>query len=695
MNAEELLDEYRNGKKKFISERIINQSFQGERLIDITFQNCDLSGTNFAGCDLRNAQFIANTKILGTNFYDADLTGAYFKGVKTGLYYNWQFAIIALILFICSLSGFTSAILFTFCCYYLRRKNTLLWVVILVATAFIVFIRTIAIIYFNPTISYLNINLLNLNIGLSITAIVGFALIGIVAANVNESEAIKSMSLIIFFILLILAIFVFGQNMLSPIEQNLQRLNIVTSVMIPKFGDGNYLKGVSTGFIGAIFGGIYSEKSIRGDKEFAWMWRFFIQTLIEHCGTLFTKSQLRNADFTEVNVKGCCFKTAKFYNTKFLRASFLERADFRGTSLQKKSIQNLARTKDGCRKNFNGENLTVIDLEDAFLEEASLIGTNLIECNLKGARLQFANLKRAQLQGTILSNAILTGAYIKNWSIDLNTKLENITCPYISIAEEPYERQRPENRHEFSEEEAFANYVRTELETINIFLKSDRNDWAIAESLFQLAKNNPNEQLRLPIIEAMENGSLLIRIPVVGNKNKSALRREFLEIYNKLKNLPKQTPHKYENLDVLEKYFGISGALIVNINTNNMQKSSMSEFNHSKYDQKGSINQFVDTAQEGSNISFNQNNHTPEQKTLAEAASEIQKLLKQLEKDNPTANEAEKVAYVNEETTPSFKKRVAGAFQAGGETAIDEFILDNKYLKVAKATIKGWLQPDG
>ena len=83
-----------------------------------------------------------------------------------------------------------------------------------------------------------------------------------------------------------------------------------------------------------------------------------------------------------------------------------------------------------------------------------------------------------------------------------------------------------------------------------------------------------------------------------------------------------------------------------------------------------------------------------QKKTLAEAAEEIQKLLKQLEQTNPSATESEKVAYINDETTPSFKRRVSGALQASGEAAIDEFILENKYLKVVKAAIKGWFQPD-
>jgi hypothetical protein len=82
-------------------------------------------------------------------------------------------------------------------------------------------------------------------------------------------------------------------------------------------------------------------------------------------------------------------------------------------------------------------------------------------------------------------------------------------------------------------------------------------------------------------------------------------------------------------------------------------------------------------------------------RTLAEAATEIQQLLKQLEGISPTTTETEKITYINDETTPSFKRRVVGALQASGETAIDEFILENKYLKVAKAAVKGWLQLGG
>ncbi|MBD2599506.1 MAG: hypothetical protein IM507_14170 [Microcystis sp. M20BS1] len=69
--------------------------------------------------------------------------------------------------------------------------------------------------------------------------------------------------------------------------------------------------------------------------------------------------------------------------------------------------------------------------------------------------------------------------------------------------------------------------------------------------------------------------------------------------------------------------------------------------------------------------------------------------MEQLEKTNPTATEADKITYVNIATKPDLKQRVIAALKEGSKTAIDEFIVDNKYLKVVKAVIQGWLLPNG
>ncbi len=90
------------------------------------------------------------------------------------------------------------------------------------------------------------------------------------------------------------------------------------------------------------------------------------------------------------------------------------------------------------------------------------------------------------------------------------------------------------------------------------------------------------------------------------------------------------------------------------------------------------------------NVEGNQNIYVSEDKqTLAEAAAEIQQLLKQLEKTNPTATKTEKINYVSATIAPTKRKRIMSALKAGGQAAISEF-LDNPYLNVAIAVIEDW-----
>ena len=77
--------------------------------------------------------------------------------------------------------------------------------------------------------------------------------------------------------------------------------------------------------------------------------------------------------------------------------------------------------------------------------------------------------------------------------------------------------------------------------------------------------------------------------------------------------------------------------------------------------------------------------------TLAEAAVEIQQLLMQLEKSNPTATEEEKVAYVNDETPPALKSRVASAVKAGSKIAVDTLLDNSLYSNLARAIVEGWM----
>ena len=137
----------------------------------------------------------------------------------------------------------------------------------------------------------------------------------------------------------------------------------------------------------------------------------------------------------------------------------------------------------------------------------------------------------------------------------------------------------------------------------------------------------------------------------------------------------------------------------------NTRNNSMTDNYKSKYDlsqarvanvveaNNGSAGNIVEKAESGSQVVGTQNNYgSQEKQTLAEAAAEIQKLLKQLELNNPAATDAEKEAFVTASIPPNNRQRFVGALTALGKEAFKE-LLDNPYINVGVATVEGWQNP--
>ncbi|MBD2693140.1 COR domain-containing protein [Anabaena catenula] len=126
------------------------------------------------------------------------------------------------------------------------------------------------------------------------------------------------------------------------------------------------------------------------------------------------------------------------------------------------------------------------------------------------------------------------------------------------------------------------------------------------------------------------------------------------------------------------------------------ESNAMSESYQSKYDQRNANNQFVDTAQSGSNVTFNQNNYTPEQKqNLAEAAAEIQQLFHQLSKNNQTSTNEIITNAIHQEIkrNPTLKARLIAALKAGGLEAL-KAIFNHPVFSIPAETIKGFLEAE-
>jgi uncharacterized protein YjbI with pentapeptide repeats len=422
-------------------------------------------------------------------------------------------------------------------------------------------------------------------------------------------------------------------------------------------------------------------------------------------GAKLIETNLSGAKLIEANLSKANLTWADLSKAN-LRGADLSEADLSGANLTWAYLNeaNLIMANLG-RTNINKANLSKAKLSKAKLNGLDLSRRDLSGLDLSGADISRANLSRTQALGTDFTGAKFTGACLEDWNINSATKLDNIDCQYVYLKNDKQER-RP-SKGDFAPGE-FTKLFQKALETVDLIF-ADGIDWkAFLFSFQELQAKYGEENLSVQAIEKKSGGAFIIRLEVPQETNKAEIETQAKELYehklnvlevryhNQLKAKDEQIAiYRQQNTDLTEIVKLMAERPIQNIIdvTAKAESNSMSESYQSKYDQRNSNNQFVDTAQTGSNPTFNQNNSSEQKKTLAEAASEIQKLLKQLEETNPTATETEKVAYVNDETTPSFKRRVVGAFQAGGETAIDEFILENKYLKVAKAAIKGWLQP--
>ena len=116
---------------------------------------------------------------------------------------------------------------------------------------------------------------------------------------------------------------------------------------------------------------------------------------------------------------------------------------------------------------------------------------------------------------------------------------------------------------------------------------------------------------------------------------------------------------------------------------NNVSESSKYDLSNAQF-----AGGFAETV-EGDQIGGTINNAAAETPSLAEAAAEIQNLLKQLEASNPTATEADQTAFLNVMIPPTKRDRFIGALKAASGAAIEEV----PYGAVLKALVEGWQKP--
>ncbi len=345
--------------------------------------------------------------------------------------------------------------------------------------------------------------------------------------------------------------------------------------------------------------------------------------------------------------------------------------------------------------NLSGTNLSETNLSYTDLSRADLSYTDLSGTDLSYANLSEANLSASQTIYTDFHNANLTGACIQDWNINHQTNLSNISCDYIFLRKKwnhktqkyIFSERRPSNPNRNFQPGEFTTLFQKALETVDlIFL--DGIDWTAFLTAFQKLQIEDNsDELSIQAIENKQDGTFVIRVNTPTNTNKETIEASFWSKYQPL------LEAKNKEIKLLSQQTEFYSEQIQSIRQDNTKLLGIIETMTEKETSKINMTFNAPVTGVAGNIEGNQNIYTSEQKqTLAEAAAEIQKLLKQLEQTNPTTTIKEKKAFVTLGTTPTLRKRAFSALKSGGKAALEEF-LDNPYLNTAIAIIEGWQNP--
>lgn len=472
--------------------------------------------------------------------------------------------------------------------------------------------------------------------------------------------------------------------------------------------------------------GLYvSNRGLAGDRRYTPI-RSLVVNLCALFGTKFRGADLTDANFTKATLAYTDFRGATLKRANWLGVKGLDRSRIEGTYLDKSAIRQLVVSKNGQGCTYDDENLRGLNLQNAILESASFIGADLSEANLNGADLTKAKLAEAQLYNTDLSNACLTKAYIQDWAISTDTKLENIRCDEIYMRlpteEDPDPWRKPDNRSETFKQGDFTDFIAPIIKTLDLYRQQNIdprqvgnalktldlyhyggiNSAAAAIALTKLAEENPDAGLKVVALEGRGEEKIHLQAIITGEGDSSWLSEDYDKKYHEILSLPPQEvqallmliAEKDERIQSLEKiiatpkegdnvyYIQAGRDFISAARSQVMNEITDNSRSGDTYNQTGNFgigHMSGGEIQAGANVAGVINEI--EKKSLAEAAAEIQQLLDQLSQTYSPAEAEQKVAegLANKaKQDPSFKQSLKtwshSLLDKGSETAVVETV---------------------
>ncbi|MBD1925567.1 pentapeptide repeat-containing protein [Trichocoleus sp. FACHB-90] len=409
-------------------------------------------------------------------------------------------------------------------------------------------------------------------------------------------------------------------------------------------------------------------------------------------GTRLSSANLSKVDLSNANLSKTDLRFANFSNSN-LNSANLSKTDLRSANF---SSSNLGKA------NLSGANLSEAYLRKAFLQEANLSKavlkaaklsfTNLSKANLSEADLSLAVMEAANLQNADLSavqvlktdfmRANLTGACIQDWNINSKTNLGNVQCDYVYLKKaysfgfsSRYPKDRTFQRGEFTKQ-----FQQTS-EITELFFSNGLTEFF--QSFQELQKHYTDKVMAIQELEPKNDSAIAVRLEFLPTTNKEDTKNfyeEQLQLAKVTYALQASTQmielYKRQNTELVE-IAKLQAANSINFNLEATAMSNAEGFTNNL--QGANIANFANQISDKACQQANQYNYSPETKSLADAAKEIQALLDQLSQTYSTDTPVAKFALANEAIqlingNPSLAQRILSAISAGSTSALEQFL---------------------
>jgi len=260
-------------------------------------------------------------------------------------------------------------------------------------------------------------------------------------------------------------------------------------------------------------------------------------------GANLTKADLTVCNLIRSNLFGADLHEA------ILRAADLSRANLMCANLFKANLSSATLTRARFSRAYLGSvDFSHCDLRHADLSYTDMTNANLLEADLRYADLSYCDLMKAyirgtQAMGTNFTGAQFTGVCLEDWDIDSDTRLRDVECHYIylkSRIERPqglvtrlYEDRYPADG-KFKPDE----FVRLFQKTMSFVSLVFQNgiDWeAFSQTFQQMNDENPDAKMAITTIKNKGNGTVVIKMSVAAETDRSRLADEFMLSYELLR----------------------------------------------------------------------------------------------------------------------------------------------------------------